>query len=287
MSGRILAAAVIALAIATAFLAPARAEDSHGALRDGQVFRDCDEGCPDMVVMPPGAFVMGSPTSEPGRADNEGPQHRVAIGRFAAGRVDVTRAQWTVFVLATHRADRACNAYPGPGGSWRDPGFTQTPSEPVVCVSWSDAQDYARWLTQRTSHMYRLMTEEEWEYAARAGTATPFGWGDLAGRDRANYGADICCSGLASGRDRWIRTSPGGAFPPNAFGLYDMAGNVWQWTSTCYTPAYDAPAATAPCSAHVIRGGSWLYPPGLMRAAVRRSHATPGVSVGFRVARDL
>src|SRR5262249_31110005 len=113
--------------------------------------------------------------------------------------------------------------------SWRHLGFAQDDRHPVVCVTWNDAQDYVHWLTDRTRHLYRLPTEAEWEYAARAGTTTAFPWGANGDHEHANYGADACCSGQAAGRDQWINTSPVGAFPANAFGLFDMNGNVLQW----------------------------------------------------------
>lgn len=158
------------------------------------------------------------------------------IRQFAVGKFDVTRGQWAAFASATNRNTPAGCAWTGrsgmnldPDGSWRNLRFPQDDSHPVVFVTWNDARDYRRWLSRRTSHRYRLLTEAEWEYAARAGTATAFPWGSSASHDFANYGADACCSGLASGRDRWMYTSPAGSFPPNAFGVHDMSGNVLQW----------------------------------------------------------
>ena len=199
--------------------------------------RDCAE-CPEMVVIPADSFTMGSPATETGHNVflTEGPERRVNIRPFAVGKFDVTRGQWAAFASATNRGTPAGCFWTGrsgmnldPDGSWRNLPFPQDDSHPVVCVTWNDAQDYARWLSQRTSHRYRLLTEAEWEYAARAGTATAFPWGSSASHDFANYGSDACCAGLASGRDRWMYTSPAGSFPPNAFGLHDMSGNVLQW----------------------------------------------------------
>ena len=149
----------------------------------------------------------------------------------------------------------------------------------MVCVTWNDAQDYARWLSQRTGYKYRLLTEAEWEYAARAGTTTAFPWGSSASHDFANYGADACCAGLASGRDRWMYTSPAGSFPPNAFGLHDMSGNVLQWVQDCFAASYSGLPAdgsayetavalqltgrlskmtgTSSCAYRMVRGGDW------------------------------
>jgi len=200
----------------------------------GQAIRDCPH-CPEMVVVPAGRFTMGSPASEPERGDAEGPERQVNVRQFAAGKFDVTRGQWAAFVRATHRRTTGGCAWAGPsngkldpGLSWRKLGFVQDDTHPVVCLTWQDAQDYSQWLSTQTGHPYRLLSEAEWEYAARGGTATAYPWGATASHDHANYGADECCSGLASGRDQWEKTSPVGSFPPNAFGLHDMHGNVLQ-----------------------------------------------------------
>jgi formylglycine-generating enzyme required for sulfatase activity len=136
-----------------------------------------------MVVVPAGSFMMGSPASEPGRNDMEGPQRLVSIRQFAVGKFDVTRGQWATFASATNRATvGGCVWAPSndkfdPKISWRKLGFRQDDNHPVVCVTWQDAQDYVHWLGQRTNHKYRLWSESEWEYAARAGTATAYPWG--------------------------------------------------------------------------------------------------------------
>ena len=197
---------------------------------------------------------------------------------FALAAHEVTVGEWMVFVDATHRASASCGTASGGDGSWRDPGFVQTPTHPVVCVTWEDAQDYAGWLSARTGERYHLPTGREWELAARAGSRMTYSWGALASRSRANFGTDRCCAPQARARDRWAYTAPVQSFPVNRFGLFDMAGNVWEWVSDCAAPD---------CAAHTIRGGSWLYPPDQMQPGHRRSHATPGISVGFRVARDL
>ncbi len=157
-------------------------------------FRDCAD-CPEMLVVPAGSFTMGSPDDEPGQFVAEGPLRRVSIRPFAVGKFDVTRRQWAAFVSATNRETRgSCfwtgrsGSKPDPAGSWRDVGFPQDDDHPVVCVTWNDARDYARWLSQRTGRGYRLLTESEWEYAARAGTATPYPWGSTAAHEYANYG---------------------------------------------------------------------------------------------------
>jgi len=207
-------------------------------------FRDCAE-CPEMVVIPGGRFTMGSPKDEPGHFYSEWPQRQVTIHQFAAGKFDVTRGEWASFVKATNRTTPDGCGFSGfpekdeARASWRKLGFPQDDQHPVVCVTWEDAQDYAQWLSQRTRHRYRLLSEAEWEYAARAGTSTPYPWGTNASHDYANYGTEKCCGdGLALGRDKWVYTSPVGSFPPNAFGLYDMNGNVLQFVQDCFSPSY-------------------------------------------------
>ncbi|MBL8551935.1 MAG: formylglycine-generating enzyme family protein [Hyphomonadaceae bacterium] len=249
-------------------------------------FRDCDL-CPQMVVVPAGDFAMGA---GPGAAAaEEGPPHGVSVAAFALGRHEVSVGEWSAFADATQRDDRpaaACRTASGRVGSWRDPGFAQADSQPVVCVSWRDATDYSAWLTSLTGHRYRLPREAEWEYAARAGSRTAYYWGDVADRAFANYGADRCCAPLARGADRWRYTAPVGSFPPNGFGLFDMAGNVWEWTADCFGTERAGPPQED-CADHVLRGGSWFFTSRQMQSTSRRSHATPGISIGLRVARDL
>lgn len=288
-----------------------------------QTFRDCPD-CPEMVAIEAGKFMMGSPVSEPGRYDEEGPQRSVRIRQFAAGKFDVTRGQWAMFVAATVRAPSEGCAWAGSSGSkrdakasWKNLGFPQDDTHPVVCVTWDDAQDYLRWLSKKTGHKYRLLTEAEWEYAARAGTTTPYPWGSSASHEYANYGANVCCSGLASGRDRWVNTSPVGSFPPNAFGLYDMHGNVLQWVQDCFASSYSALPTDgsayetvarlkmtgdlsemngrSSCSYRILRGGDSGDPPRQIRSAFRNFAPPPESTlaeyrsggVGFRVARAL
>ena len=261
----------------------------------GEVFRDCPH-CPEMVVVPSGDFMMGSPPSEKGRWDDEGPRHGVMIGSsFAVGVYEVTRGEFGRFVSSTGRSmgdscrtreDGEWKARSGRG--WRSPGFSQTGSHPVVCVSWDDARAYVRWLSGETGASYRLLSESEWEYVARAGTQTRYWWGDDIGRNRAN------CDGCGS---RWDNesTAPVGSFAANAFGLHDVHGNVWEWVQDCWNDSYaGAPGdgsawERGECSRRVLRGGSWFSLPGLLRAALR-IRGVAGyryVIAGFRVARTF
>ena len=279
-----------------------------------------------MVAVPAGSFTMGSPADEPGRDGTEGPQRRVNIRQFAAGKFDVTRGEWAAFVAATNRSIAGGCAWAGPSNekldpqvSWRKLGFPQDDKHPVVCVTWQDAQDYVHWLSQRTGHKYRLLSEAEWEYAARGGTSTAYPWGPNSTHEHANYGAEKCCSGLAAGRDRWKETSPVGSFPPNGFGLYDTHGNVLQWVQDCFAASYSGLPAdgsayeeavvlktagpfpwfdmtgTNACSYRMVRGGDWGDTPSMIRSASRNFGPGPGVTLqnyrsgglGFRVAKTL
>jgi formylglycine-generating enzyme required for sulfatase activity len=239
---------------------------------------------------------MGSPEDEEGREEDEGPRHGVIIAApFAVGRYQVTRAEYARFVEATGRSEGdGCDIKTGgewikePGKGWRDPGYEQTDRDPVVCVSWNDAQAYAGWLSDKTDKNYRLLTEAEWEYAARAGASTSYRWGDTIGSDNAN------CDGCGSQWDD-ERTAPVGSFDPSRFGLYDTAGNVWEWVEDCWNGSYeDAPTngsawTTGRCQLRIRRGGSWASNPRKLRPADRhrvdfeeRNHRN-----GFRVARTL
>ena len=262
---------------------------------------------PRLVVIPAGSFTMGSPASEVGRVANEGPQQQVTIDApIAVGKYPVTRDEYAAFIAETKRPDGATCSVPGNtwftlgggfnqavGPTWRNPGIEQTGSDPVVCVSWRDAQAYADWLAKKTGKAYRLLSEAEWEYAARAGTTTARYWGEAASHDAANYGAEPVggiTAGEANGADRWVYTSPVGSFPPNAFGLYDMLGNVSQWVADCFRPTYNAPLVTSATCAHLARGAAWAHRAAFVRAAYR--YAAPNAQnrsslTGFRVARSL
>ncbi|QJU60053.1 formylglycine-generating enzyme family protein [Sphingomonas sp. AP4-R1] len=242
-------------------------------------------------MLPAGRFVMGSPATEQGRKDDESPPTQIEVRSFAMGQTDVTRRQWAAFVADTHRPDGIGCAYSGLSkgeagtASWRHLGFAQRDDDPVVCVSWSEAQAYVDWLSRKMGRPYRLPTEAEWEYAARAGSVTAYPWGDEPSHDFANYGADACCTGATGGRDVWVNTSPVKSFAPNAFGLYDMIGNAWQWTQDCYTASLagrpkDASAVdSAECKFRVARGGTWGDTPALIRSASRNYAPPPNLVV--------
>ena len=295
--------------------------------RVGEAIRDCAD-CPEMIVIPAGRVQVGSVARE---LQDEGsplevramevPRHPVVIRRpIAVGRFEVTRREYAAFVNATGRTDgencfvwnTESTAWEKTAGvTWRSPGFSQADDEPAVCVSWEDARDYARWLAGRTGKGYRLLSEAEWEYAARAGGegVRPWASGRSDGRadacryanvsdqDRVavhrNPGADPQAS--FGCRDGYVFTAPVGRFRPNAFGLFDMIGNVWEWTEDCEHPDYvGAPAdgrpwLTGDCGQRSNRGGSWGDPMWRVRSALREWDPPGGRYVinGIRVAREL
>ena len=248
-----------------------------------------------MLKLAAGRVLMGSPDTEAGHQDAEGPQHEVTIAHpFSIGVYDVTRGQFAVFARAS--------AYPAdPKCDWRSPKahgqpMPQTDNDPVVCVSWGDAEAYARWLSSKTGHSYRLPSESEWEYAARARSPAPRPWGNSSAREFANYGSDECCAPFAVGSDRWLYTSPVGSFRPNAFGLYDMLGNVWQRTQDCGHANYSGapPDGSAwlrggDCTTRVVRGGAWFSSLDQLRSAMRAADPADfrKNDIGFRVVRSL
>ncbi len=247
----------------------------------GAIFRDCDQ-CPEMVVVPAGRFRMGDLSG--GGDSDERPVHDVTIDySFAVGKYEVTFAEWESCVNdggCTHRPD--------------DKGWGRG-TRPVINVSWDDAQEYVAWLSRKTGRAYRLLSEAEWEYVARAGTTTKYWWGNRASHDYANYGTDECCAGVAVGKDRWEYTAPVGSFEANTFGVFDTAGNVWEWVEDCWHSSYkSAPVVgsawtTGDCDMRVLRGGTWILYPGGLRSAIRGRVGTGvrTVGSGFRVARTL
>ncbi|MBP2302850.1 formylglycine-generating enzyme family protein [Azospirillum picis] len=266
---------------------------------------------PVLVVVPAGQFVRGSPPTEEGHFPEESPQRTVSIPRpLAIGRYPVTRAEYGRFIEDSgYQPKTRCYGYAGETElkkrwhfSWHDPGFGQTDRDPAVCIGWYDAKAYAAWLSSRTGERYRLPTEAEWEYAARAGTSSARWWGERAsdGCDAANV-ADLTAKDrftdwqVAPCRDGALFTAPVGSYRPNAFGLYDMLGNVWQWVEDCAADGYgDAPADGSPnlagnCRRRMMRGGSWHSNPRYARSASRRAEdAEIGYAAyGIRVVREL
>ncbi len=243
-------------------------------------FTDCT-GCPTMVKLPAGSFRMGDLNDN--NQSNEKPVHSVTLPAFAVSKTEITFAQYGRCISVGE-----CN--PGKG----DEGWGRG-SRPVINVNWNDAKRYANWLRKKTNKPYRLLTEAEWEYAARAGSSTKYPWGSQASREYANYGSEQCCDGLAQGRDRWVNTSPAGSFPPNNFGLHDMLGNVWEWVEDCYQDNYDGASpngraqTSGNCEYRVMRGGAWDFVPMSLRPAVRLfDRPTSRIdNLGFRVAQDI
>jgi formylglycine-generating enzyme len=299
---------MLVLALASAHV-PAQVSSANA-------FKDCAD-CPAMVVIPAGRFVMGA---APGEEDRENlsapfrnrsqPRHEVNVRRFSTGKFEVTRGQYRVFAAATGRGNDGCFVWTGtefekdPAKDWRNPGFAQDDTHPAACVSWDDASAYVKWLSQTTGKPYRLLTEAEWEYAARAGTTTPRFWGDdghracsyANGTDRSTQ-AQVPAArdwGSADCDDGYAYTAPAGSYRANAFGLHDMLGNVGEWTQDCWNANYtgapiDGRAWVAgDCDLRVVRGGSWDDTPQGLRAAYRVGSPTV-IRVygrGFRVARD-
>jgi len=292
---------------------PPAATPAVGAFPDaampGDSFTDCDD-CPEMVIVPPGSYQMGSPSYEVDRDADEEPLHVVSIPRaLAVGKYEVTRGEYAAFVSATgYAGGNICWTLETgeweerEGRTWRDPSIPQTDRDPVLCVSWDDAQAYAQWLTRQTGKTYRLPSEAEWEYFARAGVTTARYWGDdpLQSCGYANA-ADRTAKQtytewtIADCTDGFTHTAPVGSFAPNAFGLYDTMGNVWEWASDCWNERYDgAPAdgtswTAGDCAKRVRRGGSWYHGPRYVRVA-NRSRMDPDTRsfiAGFRVVREL
>lgn len=300
---------------------------AHGflkALPAPHAFTDCKQACPEMVVVQPGRFRMGADGGEEGRP--EGAPHDVTIAKpFALGRFEVTNAQYEAFIADTGRTptkgcrswDRKANSVTqGPDADFRKPGEgagNGAPDIPVVCVSWRDAKAYVAWLAKKTGKPYRLPTEAEWEYAARAGSQDDYPWGnDPAGGcgfantldKKANGSGMLPAFQEKPGEPSYVRcddgqagAAPVGSYKPNAFGLYDMTGNVWEWTEDCYVAPYAADVPTdgsayqvkGDCPRRAVRGGSWMTVPFRNRPAWRGRDPEDQVSwiFGMRVARDL
>lgn len=279
--------------------------------QSGQRFRDCDD-CPEMVVVPPGEFQMGANGGEADRP--EGPVRKVRIPRaFAVSRFEVTQEQFARFVVDTGRAmPGGCQIWNGtawigpPASDWTNPGYGRVPfaEEPVACMTWRDADDYAAWLANRTGKSYRLLSEAEWEYAARGGAVGDYSWNSSAGSPCEHANVYDATGARHNGfdwpafdcDDGYAQAAPVGSFAPNAFGLYDMLGNVWEWTADCYVAPYpstpidgSAIAVAGDCERRTVRGGSWITRPSRQRLTFRGRDPpdTRYSYFGLRVARSL
>jgi formylglycine-generating enzyme required for sulfatase activity len=241
----------------------------------------------EMVQIPAGTFLMGSPASESGRSDDEGPQHQVTVPAFLMGKFAVTQAQWRS-VAGLPKVNRDLDP---------DPSHFKGANRPVEQVSWEEAVEFCDRLSRKTGKPYRLPSEAEWEYACRAGTTTPFHFGDTLtpkqAKCKANLGTALIGIGMnLTGVGTGGETAKVGSYPPNDFGLYDMHGNVWEWCADHWHDSYEgAPidgsawVTGGDSSKRLLRGGSWLNPPAYCRSALRgRYVADPRFYSGFRVA---
>lgn len=268
--------------------------------------RDCP-ACPELVVIPAGEFVMGASDNPAGEPD-ESPPHAVRISApLAIGKFEVTREQYAAFVRESGHAVRDAACMSVRGGKflrskkigWESPGYPQTAGDPVVCVSWDDAQAYASWLARKTGKAYRLPSETEWEYAARAGGRDRYWGSDAAAACQHANVADEAARNEVPGmtlfpcRDKYPHTAPAGRFEANAFALHDMLGNAWEWVEDCWNPSYErAPAdgaawKTGQCDQRVFRGGAWNSKPQNVRAGFRdrEERGERHDNLGFRVVR--
>ena len=277
----------------------------------GSVIKDCSE-CPEMVVVPAGGFMMGSSARMQVFANIPGvfaestaweiPQRYVKVPSFAAGRYAVTKGEFAEFVRSSgYRTEAEQRLGCGTefkldsNNNWRKVGFAQGDDHPVVCVNWNDAQAYIHWLNQVSGKNFRLLSEAEREYAARGGTQTAFWWGDSITTSQANYNGNYSYNGSPKGQYRQA-TVPVNSFSANPFGLYNVHGNVLEWSQDCWHENYtgaptDGSAWITGCSANdrVLRGGSWAHHPEDLRSALRNS-VFPyfrDSRTGFRLARDL
>ncbi len=285
----------------------------QSAMQPGQTFQDCAD-CPDMVVVPPGDFVMGRDGGV-NEERYEGPVHQVSIGySYAVGRLEITNAQYGQFIEKSGHVSAAdCWSWTGetwapqPGSSWKDLGYGGPPkdNEPVACVDWDDAKAYVAWLAAKTGKPYRLLTEAEWEYAARAGRPeTLYAWGEdeTDGCREANFYDEAGATsdvprpaGNVACNDGFVGAAPVGSLAPNPFGIHDMTGNVWEWVEDCYAMPYPAEPTDGSaqldegCDRRSVRGGAWSSAITWQVPTFRGRDPVDRIShiFGFRVARDL
>jgi len=295
-----LGAAVLAVSPQAFAQRVAPAEPEKPKTGPGSDFQDCPQ-CPVMIWLKPGTFTMGSPSNEAKRSPDEGPIREVKIGEIAVGKFEITFAEWDACVAdggcakppasspppAAGRGGGGAAANPIPAEPGGDAGFGRG-RQPAINISWVDADIYLIWLFNKTGKKYRLLNESEWEYAARAGSQSIYPWGNSVdgGRDYANFEG-------VGGKDTFdARPAPVGSFSPNAFGLYDMAGNVAEWVYDCwskdltYAPTDGTAVDFGGCKNRVVRGASWASPEELQRSANRDWVGDNYRSIrnGFRVA---
>jgi formylglycine-generating enzyme required for sulfatase activity len=282
--------------------ARAQTTTADGDLHAGQTFMEC-RNCPEMIVLPAGRFMIGSPADEPLRRDNE-PQQQISFAEpFAMSQTPVAWDQWEACARDNWcdgvAIETALATLPSgePNPDYADWGRG---TRPVVGVSWYDAQTFVGWLNAKTGEddAYHLPSEAEWEYGARAGTTTAFPWRPTVDHNYGNFGQEEGLGGKAEGRDVWLgETSPVASFPPNAFGLYDMHGNIFEWTEDCYeadrahTPPDGSANKEGNCANRIFRSGTFLSNPYMQRSA-RRGAPYPATRrgrnyLGFRVAKTL
>jgi sulfatase modifying factor 1 len=311
---------LLGLIIATSCLmeGPAYAATKHAVsksssaahnLKAGKEFSDCPS-CPKMVVIPSGSFEMGTPASEIGRGKDGDPMHQVNIATFALGKTEITRGQFAEFVKEmAYDTGNKCwtiedGKYEERSGNWQKFGYSQDGTHPVVCISWNDASAYTEWLSRKTGKTYRLPSEAEWEYAARGNTRTARYWGEnpdeackyanVADKTTQKLIKPAATWKVHSCTDGFAYSAPVGSFKANAFGLYDMLGNVWEWVKDSYHESYqgapvDGSAWEGDGNKRVLRGGSWYDAPQFVRAD-GRDKAAPASrydNIGFRIARVL
>lgn len=312
---------VSALVLSVLLTGPALAD---GHLRPGVSFKDC-ETCPEMVVIPAGTFMMGSTEEETllgqVRADaaaREQPKHAVTIAKpFAIGKYEVTIGEYRAFVEATNRPDpERCITWteetdtwgPVEGASWQNAVFYQGENHPVGCLDLADARDFAVWLSETTGERYRVPSEAEWEYAARGATDMIQSWGNTmdeicsfanaSDRTRADVhkGVWTTPTRFFDCRDGFVYTAPVGSFPPNAYGVHDMIGNIWEWTEDCFIVGYEGAPTDGSvwyepdnCERLIVRGGGWYSRNWFMRPAGRSREPAEyrSTTLGLRVVREI
>jgi len=274
-----------------------------------KIIHDCSV-CPRMVIIPGGNFLMGSAVAEKGHRKDEIPVHRVSIAAFALGKTEITRGQFAEFVKESgYKAGDKCwtieaGKYEERSASWQKVGYAQNNNHPVVCVNWNDANAYTQWISRKTGKKYRLPTEAEWEYAARGKILTSRYWGrkpddaclyaNIADKTAQKIIKLAASWEIHNCTDGYAYTAPVASFKANAYGLYDLLGNVWEWVADDYHKNYlGAPVGGSAWAGddnkHVLRGGSWYDAPNHVRAAGRDKSKPVSRydNIGFRIAREI